>query len=150
MNLNRVQIAGNLTRDPELRYTANGTPVCNAGMAINRRVKVGDQWKEEVDFIGLTIWGKRGEAFAQNLKKGRCVYCEGRISAETYEHNGKKETKTKVVVEEWQFVGGPPQGQSTDRPAPTPRPSTPRPQAEPTQPELPAGEAPTDDDDVPF
>lgn len=148
MNLNKCFIAGNLTRDPELRYTAKGTAVCNASVAVNRRVKVNDEWKEEVDFIGLTIWGKRGEAFAQNLKKGRCVYCEGRVSVETYEKDGKKETKTKVVVEEWQFVGGPPAGQATDRPAPTPRP---RPAAAETTPaEAPADPAADADDDVPF
>ena len=146
MNINRAVIAGNLTRDPELRYTPNGTTVCNASVAVNRRVKAGDGWKEEVDFIGLTIWGPRGQAFAEHLKKGRCVYCEGRVSVETYEKDGKKETKTRVVVEEWQFVGGPPQGQATDRPAPAPRP---RPAAAgPTPSEAPA--AANADDDVPF
>lgn len=146
MNLNQARIAGNLTRDPELRYTAKGTAVCNATVAVKRRVKVNDEWKEEVDFIGITIWGKRAEAFAANLKKGRCVYCEGRVSVTTTEKDGKKETKTRVVVEEWQFVGGPPQGQATDRPAPAPRP---RPAAaDPTPTEAPA--AADADDDVPF
>lgn len=144
MNLNKCFIAGNLTRDPELRYTPKGTAVCNATLAVNRRVKVNDEWKEEVDFIGITIWGKRAEAFAANLKKGRCVHCEGRVSVTTTEKDGKKETKTRVVVDEWQFVGGPPQSQATDRPAPAPRP---RPAAvEPTPAEAQA-EA---EDDVPF
>ena len=143
MNINKCVIAGNLTRDPELRYTAKGTAVCSASVAVNRRVKAGDGWKEEVDYIGLTIWGPRGQAFAEHLKKGRCVYCEGRVSVETYEKDGKKETKTRVVVEEWQFVGGPPAGQATDRPAPAPRP---RPAAEPAQPSAPEPE----EDDVPF
>ena len=142
MNINRAVIAGNLTRDPELRYTTKGTAVCNASVAVNRRVKVNDQWKEEVDFIGLTIWGKRGEAFAENLKKGRCVYCEGRISAETYEKDGKKETKTKVVVEEWQFVGGP---RTDERPTAAPRPAT---QPAPKKPAPATGEP--EEADVPF
>jgi single-strand DNA-binding protein len=142
MNINRAVIAGNLTRDPELRYTTKGTAVCNASVAVNRRVKVNDQWKEEVDFIGLTIWGPRGQAFAEHLKKGRCVYCEGRVSVETYEKDGKKETKTKVVVEEWQFVGGP---RTDERQAAAPRPAT---QQEPKQPAPATGEP--EEDDVPF
>jgi len=121
MNLNKCFIAGNLTRDPELRYTAKGTAVCSASVAVNRRVKSGDGWKEEVDFIGLTIWGPRGQAFAEHLRKGRCVYCEGRVSVETYEKDGRKETKTRVVVEEWQFVGGP---RTDEGQAAAPRPTT--------------------------
>jgi len=144
VNLNQARIAGNLTRDPELRYTPKGTAVCNATIAVNRRVKSGDEWKEEVDFIGITIWGKRAEAFAANLKRGRCVYCEGRVSVTTTERDGKKETKTRVAVDEWQFVGGPPQGQATDRPAPAPRPR--HAAAEPT----PAGATAEAEDDVPF
>jgi len=75
MNLNKVQIAGRLTRDPELRYLPNGTAICQIGVAVNR------SWKEEVTFVDVTLWGKTGENVSQYLKKGNPIYVEGRPEA---------------------------------------------------------------------
>jgi len=123
VNVNNVTVAGNLTRDPELRYTTKGEPVTEASIAINRRWTVNGEQKESTTYVGLVIWGKRGEAFAKYLKKGQPVYCEGELENNTWEDKeGKKQTKTKVKVLEWQFVErreGAPAARQVDRPSAT-------------------------------
>ncbi len=107
---NRVILMGNLTRDPEVRYANNGTAVCRIGLAVNRRFKdsqTGD-WREEPTFIDVTMFGKRGEAFARYHTKGRTAFIEGSLRLDTWEdkQSGQKRSKLYVVGDEWQFVGG--------------------------------------------
>jgi single-strand DNA-binding protein len=139
MNLNKVMIAGNLTRDPELRYTPKGQAVADIGIAVNRVWYADDQKQEETTFIDATIWGRQAENVSQYLSKGRGVFIEGRIQVETWEdkNSGQKRSKFKVVAESVQFVGS---GKS-DRPAP---------QTQQTPQTQPAAQDPDDCDDIPF
>ncbi len=108
-NLNKVMLIGNLTRDPELRYTPKGTAVAELGMAINRfRSNDQGQRQEETTFIDVTLWGRQAELAQQYLTKGRPVYIEGRLQLDTWEdkNSGQKRSKLKVVGEQMQFLGG--------------------------------------------
>jgi len=105
---NKVLLMGNLTRDPELRYAGNGTAICKIGLAINRRFQdQGGEWKEEVTFVDVTIFGKRGEAFAKFHSKGKSAFIEGRLRLDSWEdkNGGGKRTKLEVIAENWEFVG---------------------------------------------
>ncbi|MEO1845217.1 MAG: single-stranded DNA-binding protein [Akkermansiaceae bacterium] len=107
-NLNKVMLIGNLTRDPELRYTPKGTAVADIGMAINR-VRTNDQGERQEDttFVDVTLWGRQAELAQQYLSKGRPVYIEGRLQMDTWEdkNSGQKRSKLKVVGENMQFIG---------------------------------------------
>lgn len=104
---NRVILVGNLTRDPEVRYIPSGTAVCDVGLAINERVKRGEDWVEEVSFVDLTIWGRSAESAAEFLKKGSQILVEGRLKQESWEtEDGQKRNKLKVVVDRLQFLAG--------------------------------------------
>jgi single-strand DNA-binding protein len=108
-NLNKVMLIGNLTRDPELRYTPKGTAVADISLAINRNwTNDSGQKQEETTFVGVTLWGRQAELAQQYLTKGRPVYIEGRLSQESWDdkETGKKTTKTKVIAEAMQFLGG--------------------------------------------
>jgi single-strand DNA-binding protein len=110
-NLNKVFLMGNLTKDCDLAYTANGTAICKLGLAVNRRWTQDGQQKEDVTFIDCTAWGKTGEALAKYLKKGRPVFIEGRLKLEQWEtKEGAKRSKLGVVVEGFQFIDGKPAG----------------------------------------
>lgn len=140
MNVNKVTVAGNLTRDPELKFTPQGQAVCEVSIAINRRFVQNGETRDEVTFVGLVIWGKRAEAFAKFLRKGEPVYCEGRLSQDRWDDKatGQKREKTKVVVEDWQFVRPKREGERPVAAAPAPAAAV-------------AGDvAPPEDDDVPF
>jgi len=107
VNLNKVFLIGNLTKDPEIRYTPGGDAVLNFTVGTNRRYKTKDgEQKEEVAFVGCTAWGKTAENINTYLKKGDPIFVEGRIKQEEYEDkDGKKQSKTKVTVDFMQFVG---------------------------------------------
>jgi len=153
-NLNKVMLIGNLTRDPELRYTPKGTAVADIALAINRvwNNEQG-QKQEETTFVDITLWGRQAELAQQYLTKGRGAYVEGRLQMDTWDdkQTGQKRSKLKVVAESLQFLpdakggsgGHIPQGgsQSSSRP-----PQQQRPQG--------ASAAPPDDysdeDDIPF
>src|SRR5437660_11105287 len=102
VSFNRVVLAGNLTRDPELRFTRNGIPVCEFGLAVNRvRSK-----SEEVDFFGITAWRELGETIANYKKKGDPILVEGRLQYRTWEaQDGSKRSKVDVVADNVQFLG---------------------------------------------
>lgn len=108
MNLNKVQLAGNLTRNPELGYTPKGTAVTRFGMAVNRKWKTesGEQ-KEDVTFIDVDAFGKTAEMVAQYFKKGKPIYLDGRLKLEQWDDKttGQKRSKLGVVLESFQFIG---------------------------------------------
>src|SRR4029077_7686519 len=141
-NYNKVILAGNLTRDPELRYTPKGTAVAKIGLAINRnwRTETGEQ-KEEVTFVDVDAFGKTAETIGQYFKKGRPILIEGRLRYETWEDkpSGQKKSKLGVVLENFQFLdsaGG--RGKSWPEP-PRPRPAA---GSAPAAPEPADGDAP--------
>lgn len=106
-NFNRVILAGNLTRDPELRYTPSGKAVTSFGLAVNNRYRVGDEWKEDTCFVDITVWGKQAENCAEYLNKGRNALVEGRLNYRTWETDeGQRRSKLEVVALNVQFLGG--------------------------------------------
>jgi single-strand DNA-binding protein len=153
-NFNKVILVGNLTRDPELRYTPKGTAVAKIGMAINRtwRTESGES-REEVTFVDVEAFGRQAETIGQYLKKGRPVMVEGRLKYDTWEdkQTSQKRSRLSVVLESFQFLdagggrpaegGGPSEARSRTS-APAPAASAPA-AAEPA-------EEPPADDDVPF
>lgn len=153
-NLNKVMLIGNLTRDPELRYTPKGTAVADIGLAINR-VWSNDQGQkqEETTFVDVTLWGRQAELAQQYLSKGRGAYIEGRLQMDTWDdkETGKKRSKLKVIGENLQFMPdgkGGSGGGGSDRPQPA------RPPQQRSGPPQGASAAPADDfqedDDIPF
>jgi single-strand DNA-binding protein len=148
-NFNKVILAGNLTRDPELRYTPKGTAVARLGIAINRKWKSETgELKEEVTFVDVDAFGKTAETIGQYLKKGRPILIEGRLRYETWEDKQTKQKKSKlgVVMETFQFLdsgGGRGDGASEAPPA---RPAT----ASAPAHEGGEADAPHEGDDVPF
>jgi len=106
-NLNKVFLIGNLTRDPELRYTPGGTAVANLGIAVNRKFKDSSgELKEEVCFLTVTVWDKQAEACCQYLTKGRPVFVEGVLQSRFWETpEGQKRSAIDVRAERVQFLG---------------------------------------------
>ena len=106
-NLNKVFLLGNLTRDPELRHTAQGTSVANFSIAVNRTYKGNDgDFKKETSYFNIIVWGKTGENCAKFLSKGRPVLVEGRLQNRSYEtQDGQKHTITEIVADNVQFLG---------------------------------------------
>jgi len=108
-SFNKVILLGNLTRDPELKFTPKGQAVAQIGMAVNRKWKNdAGQEQEEVTFIDVTAWGKQAELIGQYLKKGNPLFAEGRLKLDqwTDKNSGEKRSKLCVVMESFQFVGG--------------------------------------------
>jgi single-strand DNA-binding protein len=106
LSLNRVMLAGNLTRDPQVRFLASEKAVAEFGLAINRRFKDKDgQSKEEVTFVDVEAWGRTAELVGQYLTKGRACYVEGRLKFDSWEDKeGQKRSKLKVVADTVQFL----------------------------------------------
>ena len=103
---NTVILTGNLTRKPELRYTPKGTGIADFGLASNRRYKQGDDMKEEVCFVDVTVFGSTAVAVASHLDKGRKVLVEGRLQFRSWETEmGQKRSKLEVVAERVNFLG---------------------------------------------
>jgi single-strand DNA-binding protein len=102
----RAIVVGNLTRDPELRHTGGGTPVCELSVAVNSREKVNGEWQDRADFFEVTVWGNQAEACGQYLAKGRAVAVDGRLRQERWEsQEGDKRSKVKIVADNVQFLG---------------------------------------------
>ena len=147
-NLNKVMLIGNLTRDPELRYIPSGAAVCEFGLAINRKWKGkdGGAAQEETCFVDCVAWARAAEVIAEYCHKGDPLYVEGRLQLDTWEaRDGAKRSKLRVVIENFQLLGGRKGGDAGEpRPAPA--------RAEPAK-RAPAdtrgGFAPMDDD-IPF
>jgi single-strand DNA-binding protein len=103
---NRVILVGNLTRDVELRHIPNGTAVSEIGLAVNDRVKRNDQWVDETTFVDVTLWGRTAEVANQYLTKGASVLVEGRLKLDSWEKDGQKKSKLRVICERMQMLGG--------------------------------------------
>ena len=107
---NKVMLIGNLTRDPEVRYTPKGSAVCDIGLAVNR-VYTSDSGEkvEEVTFVDVVLWSKMAELAGKYLHKGRPVFIEGRLQMDSWEdkQTGQKRTRMRVVGEQMQFLGSP-------------------------------------------
>lgn len=147
-NLNKVMLIGNLTRDPELRYTPKGTAVADIGLAINR-VWSNDQGQKQEDttYVDVTLWGRQAELAQQYLSKGRGAYIEGRLQLDTWDdkETGKKRSKLKVIGENLQFL---PDGKaSAGGGAPAQRPSG---QSKPQGGSAAPAEDFQEEDDIPF
>jgi single-strand DNA-binding protein len=144
-NFNKVILAGNLTRDPELRYTPKGTAVARITLAVNRTYTAGEggEKKEEVSFVDVDVWGRQAEVISQYMKKGRPLLVEGRLKQDSWEDKNTKQkmSKLKVVLESFSFLDS---GNRGGDGAPA-RPSAPAAAA----PE-PHDAEPPQDDDVPF
>jgi single-strand DNA-binding protein len=152
-SFNKVILLGNLTRDPEVRYTPKGTAVTDLGLAVNRTYTADNgEKREEVTFVDVTFWGRTAEVAGEYLKKGRPVFVEGRLQLDSWDDktSGQKRTKLKVIGENMQMLGSPRGGGagggggdeegSSNAPRSSSRPAPP-PKAAPSAP---------DDDEIPF
>ena len=104
--LNKVFIIGRATRDPEIRYTPKGTAVVDLGLAVNRVYSTEDgEKKEETTFVDVTLFGRQAEIAGQYLRKGSPVFLEGRLQLDTWEQNGQKRSRLRVIGENLQLLG---------------------------------------------
>lgn len=146
-SFNRVILVGNITRDIDLRYTPSNTAVTEVGLAVNdRRKSATGEWVEETTFVDVTLWGRTAEVASEYLGKGSPILIEGRLKLDTWETDGQKRSKLRVVGEKMQMLsgkGGGGGGPST----PHSRPNTEYSEAAPTQTAPPAGPP---DEDIPF
>jgi len=164
-SFNKVILLGNLTRDPELRYTPKGQAVAKLGLAVNRKYTTeAGEAREEVTFIDIDAWGKQAELIGQYLRKGNPLFVEGRLRLDTWDdkNTGQKVSKLRVVMENFQFVGGNRAGDGgsgAPGAGPGSAPAAAQPPARPSRPPAPSsppGDAPASDgppaevDDVPF
>ena len=107
VSFNRVILAGNLTRDPELRFTNNGIPVCEFGLAVNERRGKGADATEKVNFFDVTAWRDLGETIANYKKKGDPILVEGRLQFRQWDaQDGSKRSKVDITADNVQFLGG--------------------------------------------
>ncbi len=152
---NRVILVGNLTRDIELKYTPGGTAVTDIGMAVNdRRKSANGEWVDETTFVDVTLWGRTAEVASEYLTKGSPILVEGRLKLDTWETEGQKRSKLRVVCDRMQMLGGgaagggggnrPPR-QVNDAPVRADNPSPGQRDAQPT-----GGGAGYEDPDIPF
>ncbi|MBK1792751.1 single-stranded DNA-binding protein [Persicirhabdus sediminis] len=162
-SVNKVILMGNLTRDPEVRYTPKGTAVTDMGMAMNRtRMSEGGERIDETTFVDVTLWGRQAELAGQYLKKGNGVYIEGRLQLDSWDDKttGQKRSKLKVVGEQMQFLpkaGGSGDGGGQRQSYQEPAQSAPAQQSAPPRGASPAPPADSysnnqfdDGDDIPF
>ena len=105
-DVNSVVIVGRLTRDAELKYTAGGTAVSKLGIAVNKRVKKGDEWTEQASFFDVTLWGKMAEGLNQYLVKGKQIAIEGELEQERWEKDGQTHSKVTITASNVQLLGG--------------------------------------------
>src|ERR1051325_6855983 len=142
MSFNKVILVGNLGRDPELRYTPQGTPVCSFSMAPNerRKDKTGEM-QDQTTWFRVTLWGRQAETASQYLTKGRPVYIEGRLRGEEWtDRDGKARHTLEVHATDMQFIGG---GARDEGAQPAARAAAATPEAPMEAPDM-------NDDDVPF
>ena len=107
-DLNHVVLIGRLTRDAELKQTANGQAVCKFSIAVNRRRKNGDQWEDEANFFDIVVWGRQGESLNPYLKKGKMVGVDGELRQDRWQQEGQNRSKIEIVANYLQLLGGGP------------------------------------------
>ena len=155
-SFNKVVLVGNLTRDPELRYTPKGTAIAKIGLAVNRvwTNEAGEK-KEEVTFVDVDVFGRTAENVGQYMRKGRPILIEGRLKLDQWDdkQTGQKKSKLGVVAETVQFLGSSQGGEGGGSGGGAPAPRAQR--SAPAAPAAPAGEpvegdGPPESDDVPF
>jgi single-strand DNA-binding protein len=148
-SFNKVILVGNLTRDPELRYTPKGTAIAKIGLAVNRNwTSESGEKKEEVTFVDVDVFGRTAENVGQYMRKGRPILIEGRLRLDQWDdkQTGQKKSKLGVVAETVQFLGSPTGGGEGGS-----APAKPRPVASSAPvPEVGGDAEPPQDDDVPF
>lgn len=143
MSFNKITLVGNLGRDPELRYTPQGTPVCTFSMATNERRKdKNGEMQDQTTWFRVTLWNRQAETASQYLQKGRPVYIEGRLRVEEYtDRDGKQRYALEVTATDMQFIGGRYDEASQDRAASSSASASPSGPSEP---------ADLSDEDIPF
>jgi single-strand DNA-binding protein len=150
-SFNKVILVGNLTRDPELRYTPKGTAIAKLGLAVNRVwTNESGEKKEEVTFVDVDVFGRTAENVGQYMRKGRPILVEGRLRLEQWDdkQTGQKRSRLGVVAETVQFLGSP--NGASEGGAPAPRAARPPAAAPAPAAESAEGDAPPESDDVPF
>ncbi|NQT93209.1 MAG: single-stranded DNA-binding protein [Lentisphaerae bacterium] len=147
--MNKVFLVGNLTADPEIRYTPSGTAVSDLRLAVNNKFKAASgEAKEDVCYIDIVVWDRQAETCAQYLGKGSPILVEGRLKLDTWEKDGQKQSRHRVVANRVQFLGSPKNASFSDTPADEPRPASREASPEPPGP-VPS-EKLEDDDNLPF
>ena len=151
-SFNKVILLGNLTRDPEVRYTPKGSAVCDLGMAVNRQYTLDNgEKREEVTYVDVVLWARLAEIAGEYLKKGRPVFIEGRLQLDTWDdkQSGQKRSKLRVIGETMQLLGSRPSGSgggagggADEQPASQ--------SAKPSAPPKATAPAEPDDDEIPF
>jgi single-strand DNA-binding protein len=147
-SFNKVILLGNLTRDPEVRYTPKGSAVCDLGIAVNRVYTTeGGERREEVTFVDVVLWARLAEIAGEYLRKGRPIFIEGRLQMDSWDdkQTGQRRTKLRVVGESMQLLGGRP-GAGASESAEEDRSAGNKASAPPK----PAMRAEPDDDEIPF
>jgi single-strand DNA-binding protein len=104
-DINHVVLVGRLTRDAELKYTANGQAVCKFSIAVNRRKKSGEQWVDEANFFDVVVWGRQGESLNQYLVKGKLIGVDGELRQDRWEQDGQNRSKIEIVANNLQLLG---------------------------------------------
>lgn len=137
--MNVCVFAGNLGADPELRMTSNGTAVLNLRIAVNERIKKGDEWQDHVEWVPVVVWGKRGEGLSKILEKGSSVVVTGKYRTRSYDKDGNKRYTTEIVADDIKPMGGRRAEGKQDNKS----------QSKPSQKVAPQQEFP-DDDEIPF
>ena len=158
-NVNKVILIGNVTRDPEVKFTSKGSAVADLGLAINRNYTLDNgEKREETTFVDVELWGRLAEIAGEYAKKGRPVYIEGRLRMDTWDDkaSGQKRSRMKVVGENLQLLGSRTGGDAPSGPrgdheggesSPAPRRS---PSPAPSRPYTPPAAPHDNDDDIPF
>lgn len=148
---NRVILLGNLTRDPEVRYTPQGTAVCDVGIAVNeRRKNAAGEWVDEVVYVDVTLWGRTAEVAGEYLTKGSPLLIEGRLRLDTWEsQDGQKRSRLRVVGERMQMLGSRGSGEGATGGGTRQRRPAASGGGSPAADDMPAADIPPDDD-VPF
>ena len=145
-SFNKVILLGNLTRDPEVRYTPKGSAVCDLGVAVNRQYTLDSgEKREEVTFVDVVLWSRLAEIAGEYLKKGRPIFIEGRLQLDTWDdkQTGQKRSKLRVIGETMQLLGGRPPGAGGGSEGGESRSSKPAPPPK-------SGAVEPDDDEIPF
>ena len=152
-SLNKVMLIGNLTRDPEVKYTPRGTAVADVGLAVNRLFTADDgERREETTFVDIILWGRIAEIAKQYCKKGSPLFVEGRLQLDTWDdkQTGQKRSRLRVVAENIQLLGSRPSAPTSDTSVHEPsKPQERSPSASSSYPTA-KTEPPVEDDDIPF